>query len=167
MIAKKQTAKIKIQQMQFEDLLRVFAIGEKVFTAEKWSNLYRTWDEYALLEKFNSDTEFCLTAKINDRIIGFAVGSIIEKKRSAWSYGYLEWIAIAPNHSQKGVGRKLLNKMTRLFIQHGARMMLVDTEIDNDPAINFFEKNGFRKEDKQLYLSKNLTEHPLYKRSKD
>lgn len=157
---------VKIQQMQFEDLLKVFAIGEKVFTAEKWSNLYRTWDEYELIERFNSDSEFCLVAKVQDQIIGFTIGSIIEKKRSAWSYGYLQWIAIEPKHAQLGVGRKLLNRMTRLFIKHGARMLIVDTEIDNNPAINFFEKNGFKKESEQIYLSKNLTEHPLYKKQK-
>ncbi len=155
---------ITIREMEFEDLVKVFQLGENLFTAEKWLNLYRTWDEYELLERFLSDEEFCLIAENNNRIIGFAVGSLIWKRKSSWTYGYLNWLGVRRRYQRFGVASRLLNKLTKLFIENGARMMLVDTELKNNQAIAFFEKNGFANEVKHVYFSKNLTEDPSYKR---
>ena len=41
-----------VREMELEDLPKVFALGERLFTAEKWPNLYRTWDEYEVIELF-------------------------------------------------------------------------------------------------------------------
>ena len=46
----------------------------------------------------------------------------------------------------------------------GARMMIVDTDAENDVAISFFRRHDFRNEDRHVYLSKNLTSHPDYQR---
>jgi ribosomal protein S18 acetylase RimI-like enzyme len=158
--------KIKISQMQLEDIPKVFQLGEKLFTAEKWSNLYRTWDEYELLERYIGDHEFCIVAKIDNKLAGFAIGAIIEKRKSSWTYGYLIWIGVNPRIKIAGIGKKLMDKMTALFIKAGARIMMVDTEIENTRAKVFFEKNGFKEENEQIYFSKNLSSHPIYKKQK-
>jgi ribosomal protein S18 acetylase RimI-like enzyme len=43
-------------------------------------------------------------------------------------------------------------------------MMIVDTDAENDTAISFFRRHDFRNEDRHVYLSKNLTSHPDYRR---
>ncbi len=148
--------------MELEDLSVVFALGERLFTAEKWPNLYRTWDEYELVDFFLSDGEFCLVAEVHDTIVGFSLGTLLEKRRSAWAYGYLVWIGVSPDVKRAGVGTRLLNRMTELFIEAGARMMLVDTEVENRGAIGFVKKQGFGHEIAHLYLSRNLSTHPEY-----
>jgi ribosomal protein S18 acetylase RimI-like enzyme len=155
---------IKIDAMEFEDLLPIFKLGEKLFTAEKWPNLYRTWDEYELLERFMTDHEFCLTAKYKKQIVGFAIGTIIEKRRSSWTYGYLIWIGVDPKFLAQGIGKKLLRKMTKIFIKHGARILIADTDSENSNAIKFLQKNGFKPENDQIYFAKNLSKHPTYLR---
>lgn len=99
-----------------DGLPKVFAIGEKLFTAEKWPNLYRTWDEYDLVESLASDGEHCLVAEQNGKIIGFIMGRLIEKRRSAWSYGYLEWIALEMKYKRSGIGSLLIDRLTDLLL---------------------------------------------------
>lgn len=156
---------VVVREMELEDLPAVYALGEAVFTADKWPSLYRTWDEYEPVGLFNSDGEFCfVAAAANDRVVGFALGSLIDKRKSAWSYGYLTWLAVDPDMKRSGIATQLMDEITAAFIRAGARMMIVDTDADNDTAISFFRRHEFRNEDRHVYLSKNLTSHPDYRR---
>ena len=155
---------VVIREMEVEDLSEVFALGEEYFTAEDWPSLYRTWDEYELVTMFASDGETCLVAEDDDEIVGFALGTMIEKRRSAWSYGYLVWLCVASEHRREGLAKRLVDRITEIFIREGARMMIVDTDAENEAAIGFFRKQGFGGETEHLYFSKNLTAHPKYRR---
>ena len=155
---------LQIREMEIEDLSAVYALGESVFTADKWPSLYRTWDEYEPVSLFTTDGEFCFVADYQDRLVGFTLGSLIDKRNSAWSYGYLTWLAVDPKVKRMGVATRLVEATTEAYIKAGARMMIVDTDAENTPAINFFHGQGFLNEDRHVYLSKNLTNHPEYRR---
>ncbi len=157
---------INIREMELEDLSPVFALGERLFTAEKWPNLYRTWDEYELLNLFVTDGDYCLVAELDGKLMGFVLGTVIQKRRNAWRYGYLIWIGVSPDVKQKGIGTRLLNRLTDLFIEKGVRMMMVDTEVNNQAAIKFFRREGFGQEVQHIYLTRNLSSHPDYVRKK-
>jgi len=85
---------ILIRTMRLQDLAKVFDLGEELFTAEKWPALYRTWDEFAPVEFFASDGEFCLVAILDneeqvadeaeedDHVVGFCLGTLLEKRHS-------------------------------------------------------------------------------------
>jgi len=148
---------VAVREMELEDLHRVYALGEKVFTADRWPNLYRTWDEYEIVDRFAADGETCLVAELDGEVVGFALGTVIEKRHSAWDYGYLLWLGVDPDVGPLGVGSKLFSRMQELFIEGGARMMLVDTATENERALQFFRKQGFGNETGHVYLSKNLT----------
>jgi ribosomal protein S18 acetylase RimI-like enzyme len=109
-----------------------------------------------------SDGEFCLVAKTERHIVGFALGTLMEKYGSAWRYGWLLWLGISQRYRGRGIAARLLNRLADLFIQHGARIMLVDTDAANDGAIKFFRKQGFGNDLMHVYLSKNFGEHPSY-----
>lgn len=158
---------LTIREMELEDLPPVFALGERLFTAEKWPNLYRTWDEYELVDMFSADGDYCLVAELQDRIVGFGLGTLIEKRRSAWAYGYVVWLGVSPDMKRSGVGTRILNRLTELFIEDGARMMLVDTAMENRGAIDFFRRQGFGHELEHLYLTRNLSTHPDYVRKRN
>jgi ribosomal protein S18 acetylase RimI-like enzyme len=157
-------SEIEIREMVLEDLPLVYALGEKVFTADRWPSLYRTWDEYEPVTLFTSDGDFCFVAELDGELAGFALGSLIDKRKSAWSYGYLTWLAVEPDLARSGVASKLLDAITEAFILAGARMMIVDTDAENEGAIRFFRRHDFGNDDRHVYLSKNLTSHPDYQR---
>jgi ribosomal protein S18 acetylase RimI-like enzyme len=146
--------------MQLKDLPTVFALGQRLFTAEKLPTLYRSWDEDEVVQLFGSDEDTCLVAEAGDRIVGFALGRVMEKPRSAWRYGWLEWLGIDPEFKRYGIATRLLNQLTSRFIARDARMMLVDTDEDNADALAFFREFGFGHELRHVYLSWNLDDHP-------
>jgi ribosomal protein S18 acetylase RimI-like enzyme len=86
----------------------------------------------------------------------------MEKYGSPWRYGWLLWLGIGRRHRGRGIAARLLNRLAELFIEHGARIMLVDTDAGNEQALAFFRKQGFANDLMHVYLSKNFEEHPSY-----
>ena len=153
----KKRPKITIREMDLDDLAPVYHLGEKLFTANEVPNLYRTWDEYELVQLFNSDSELCLVAESQQKLLGFALGTTIEKERSAWKYGHLLWLGVLPEYQRSGVAARLFIHIKELMIKQGVRIIIVDTEADNLPALHFFRRMGFGKPEEHIYLSLNLS----------
>jgi ribosomal protein S18 acetylase RimI-like enzyme len=160
--AKSAASGVEVREMQLKDIPAVFELGQKLFTAEELPTLYRCWDERDLVALFHTAGETCLVAECDGRIVGFALGEIMEKPRSAWRYGWLEWLGVEPEYRRRRVARRLLNQLTRLFIEREARIMLVDTDEANHAALAFFRRSGFGREHRHVYLSQNLETHPKY-----
>lgn len=100
---------IEIRTATIDDLAAIFHLGEKVFTSQEYSNLYRTWDEYEVTHWFNSETRYVLVAESNGLVVGFAMGTIIEKARSAWNYGHLLWLGVDPEFARMKIGSLLFD----------------------------------------------------------
>jgi len=148
---------VRIREMSIDDFPEVFHIGEEVFTADYSQSLYRTWDEYEITTLFNSDGELCLVAEAGERILGFALGTTVEKHNSPWKYGYLVWLGVRTGIQQGGVGSGLFKEIKRRMKEQGVRMIIIDTSADNEPAIRFFRKQGFGDTQQHVYMSLNLT----------
>jgi len=148
---------VRIREMSIDDFPEVFHIGEEVFTADYSQSLYRTWDEYEITTLFNSDNELCLVAEAGERILGFALGTTVEKHNSPWKYGYLVWLGVRTGIQQGGVGSGLFKEIKRRMKEQGVRMIIIDTSADNQPAIRFFRKQGFADTQQHVYMSLNLT----------
>jgi len=111
---------------------------------------------------FASDRETCLVAESDNTVIGFALGTLLEKRGSAWNYGYLLWLGVDNTIARKGVATRLFDRITDIFIRLGARMIMVDTDADNEIALSFFRSQGFGHESPHLFLSRNLSHDPDY-----
>lgn len=147
---------IKIRPMEIDDLPVVFHMGETLFEADKFPNLYRTWDQFELIDIFNSDPEYCLVAELNKEIAGFALGTTITKNRSAWKYGWLIWLGVQPEYHRMGIAEKLFARFRTLMLNDGVRMLMVDSQAENIPALKFFRKMGFGSPRQHIYLSMNI-----------
>lgn len=153
-------APINIRDLALDDIPAVFELGHQLFTPEKLPTLYRAWDEDELLQLYTADRDTCLVAEMADKIVGFALGRIMEKPRSAWKYGWLLWLGVEGTLKRRGIATRLLRQLTRRFIEREARIMLVDTDEHNRQALAFFRKHGFGQEVRHVYLSQNLDSHP-------
>ena len=147
---------LTIREMTIDDFAEVFHLGEQLFTSDYSPSMYRTWDEYEITTLFNSDSELCLVAEHDESIVGFALGTTVEKNNSAWKYGYLVWIGVRPGIQKKGVGDALFNEIRKRMIEQGVRMIIIDTDADNEAGIRFFEKHGFDNVQKHVYMTLNL-----------
>ncbi len=147
----------RIRKMTIDDFPEVFHIGEEVFTADYSQSLYRTWDEFEITTLFNSDNELCLVAEAGEEILGFALGTTVNKHNSPWKYGYLVWLGVHSGIQQGGVGSGLFKEIKRRMKEQGVRIIMIDTSADNQPAIRFFQKQGFDDIQEHVYMSLNLT----------
>ena len=148
---------IKIRAATIDDLPAIFHLGEKVFTPKDVSNLYRTWDEYEVTSLFNTEPEYMLVATVGKKkLAGFALGSVIEKNRSAWSYGHLLWLGVDTAYKRIGVASMLFDRFRYLMEKAEVRMLMVDTQADNDAAIRFFRSKGFVNPIDHIYMTLNL-----------
>lgn len=149
---------IEIREAGIDDLAAIFHLGEKVFTSQEFSNLYRTWDEYEVTTLFNQDSELVIVAidEETEQLAGFAMGTTIDKARSAWSYGHLVWLGVEPSYARNGVGSLLFSRFKRIMKQRGVRMLMVDTQADNEAAVRFFTRKGFENPVDHLYMTMQL-----------
>ncbi len=148
---------VKISTMRIEHMGPVFQLGERLFTLTESPSLYRTWDEYEVIDLYRNDPGSCLVAELNGRVVGFVLASIIDKRNSPRRYGYLAWFGVSENLRGKGIGRRLFSKFREIMEKEGVRMLLVDTEARNKDALRFFEKCGFSSPQDHVYLSLDLT----------
>jgi len=156
--------KLRIRELMIDDFPEVFHIGEEIFTAEYSQSLYRTWDEYEITTLFNSDNELCLVAEAGGKILGFALGTTVEKHNSPWKYGYLVWLGVRKDTQKEQAGNRLFNEIKRRMKEQGARMIFIDTSADNHAAISFFEKMGFNDTREHVFMSLNLSRKTKRKR---
>jgi ribosomal protein S18 acetylase RimI-like enzyme len=150
--------RIQIRDMEIDDLAGVFHLGERLFTASDVPVLYRTWDELEVTSIYQNDSEVGLVANRgpDGELIGFALGTTITKRGSAWKYGHLIWLGVRPDQQRHRVGERLLEAFIERMLEMGVRLLLVDTEADNQPALDFFAKHGFGRPQNHVYLSLNL-----------
>ena len=147
---------IEIREMTIDDLALVFHLGEKLFTSETHSNLYRTWDEFEVTAFYQSTPEYCLVADDNGKLAGFLLGTTIEKPGTAWNYGHIVWLGISSKYQRHGIGNSLFKAYKQLMIAEGIRIIFVDTQADNEAAVKFFEDLGFTMGAEHVYMSLNL-----------
>jgi ribosomal protein S18 acetylase RimI-like enzyme len=107
---------------------------------------------------FQSDSEFCLVAEFEEEIVGFILGSTIEKTHSAWKYGHLIWLGTEPEFQRQGIAVKLFRDFQDLMLESGVRMLLTDTEAENLPALHFLRKLGFGHPQQHIYMTLNLSD---------
>ncbi len=150
-------SEVNIRQMEIDDIGSVYHLGEKLFTSEEFPILYRTWDAYEVTDHFTSDPDFCLVAETQGRVVGFKQATTIEKEGSAWrKYGYLSWIGVDDTYQRTNLGLRLYRRLEERFKEDGVRMVIVDTEANNEGAIAFFKAIGFSPSRQHLWLTKTL-----------
>lgn len=150
------TENVIVKNLSIDDLADVFHLGERIFTLKKVPNLYRIWDEYEVIDFFQSDPDCCFVAKYDGELAGFILATIIDKRKSINKYGYLVWLGVSPDYARKGIGSILFEKFKIKMKEEKVRTLLVDTQADNESACNFFKKKGFSFPQDHIYFSLKL-----------
>ena len=159
--SKKKKARIEIRQMNLEDLSEVWHLGEKIFTPSYLPFTYRTWNVDELLSLYSGEPELCLVAEnmYSRKIVGFALGYILERPSSRWKYGYFNWVGVQKIRQKSGIGKRLYREMEKRFKQKGARIAIADVENNNLEATCFFKGQGFKEAQRYVWFSKNIEEN--------
>jgi len=154
----KMKAKAVIRQMEIDDVSAVYRLGERLFSSEEFPILYRTWDPYEVTEYFSSEPDYCLVAETEKgKIVGFILATTVEKEGTAWKkYGYLSWIGVDEAFQGTKLGLRLYRELEKRLLEDGVRMVIADTEAENEEAIAFFKRTGFSNSGQHVWLAKTL-----------
>ena len=148
---------VTVREMTIDDIYQVYLMGERVFGSQSSPNMFRFWESSEILDLFETDSEFCLVAEVDDELVGFCLGTTIKKKRSAWKYGYLIWLGVSPDCQGKGIGATLAREFQDRAVEDGASMIFIDTQADSD-AVKFWKRMGFGHAQDHVFLSKTVTD---------
>jgi ribosomal protein S18 acetylase RimI-like enzyme len=154
---KRRKVETEIRQMEIDDVSAVFHLGEELFTSEDFPILYRTWDAYEVTDYFTSDPDYCLVAETSGKIVGFILANTIEKEGTAWKkYGYVSWIGVDHEYQRGNLGQRLYRRLEDRLEEDGVRMVIADTDADNEKAIYFFKALGFSIRADHVWMAKTL-----------
>jgi ribosomal protein S18 acetylase RimI-like enzyme len=155
----KKRPEVTIRQMEIDDISPIYHLGEELFTSDKYTILYRTWDPYEVTDAFTSDPGYCFVAEAEEdnRIVGFILATTIEKEGTAWKkYGYVSWIGVAPDFKRHNLGHRLYRKLEERLRKEGVRMVIADTDAENESAVEFFKAMDFNESSDHIWLAKTL-----------
>lgn len=68
------------------------------------------------------------------------------------SSGFIQRLAVAPDHQRQGMGAALLQDGLKWLGRHRVRDILVNTHLDNDQALNLYSKWGFHRLEEELQV---------------
>jgi ribosomal-protein-alanine N-acetyltransferase len=92
----------------------------------------------------------CLLALEGKRIVGF----ILSEQNPPLAH--VITLDVATPHRRQGIGSALYTESERILALHGVRHVLLETAIDNEPAVAFWQRHGYRIEAvlKRYYLGR-------------
>lgn len=95
----------------------------------------------------NSEKGFFLSAVDNKKIIGYALFVVGEPNTKVegikvGDYSYIDWIAVNPEFRNRKIGSKLLEEAMKYSKKYKRKGLSLTCR---DSALEFYEKNGFKK----------------------
>lgn len=97
------------------------------------------FDEHALAEAMTSTprTVLQVVRAADGGIAGFAVTGV------GSTLAYLQRVAVDPRFQGSGIGRSLVRASARWATKAGAATIMLNTQVENTPAIRLYESEGF------------------------
>lgn len=123
---------ITIKRMQKSDVDNVIAIEEKAYGEHHWS-------KESFLNELSNDLARYNCAFDNDgNLLGYSgCWQILEEV-------HITNIAVAPEFRRQKVGEKLLKRIIDDCYENKAKYITLEVRVSNTPAINLYEKFGFK-----------------------
>jgi [ribosomal protein S18]-alanine N-acetyltransferase len=109
-----------------------------------------SYSKWSLQYFLNLATADCLLAEEEKKIVGFVLA-----ERNP-PLAHIITLDVAETHRRKGVGSALLQEMDGHFAFHGIHSVLLETAVDNESGIAFWQHHGYRSEAvvKRYYLGR-------------
>lgn len=129
---------------------RLFARGEPVLgearprdstalAALHAASFHRGWSEGEFEQLLCDRNVVAHRAVFGDKLAGFILSRLVAGEAEILS------VAVAASHRGKGWGRQLLDLHLRRLAGFGTRMVFLEVDANNAPALRLYERAGFRR----------------------
>lgn len=126
--------------------------------SKRWWGIKRRSQLKALKDKNN----IMLVAEENKKIIGYVWGYV--EKLGRFKIAKVQEVVVTSKHTGKGIGTALLKQAIIFFKRKGCIIAETYVNVQNDAALKFYEKEGFKKGEYRLRLKidKNRKFNPFF-----
>lgn len=121
---------ITIRPMQAKDCKEVSELEKEVFS--------QPWSEQGFLDAIEAGENIFLVAEEDLQIAGY-LGMY-----TALDEGEITNVAVSPMKRKHGIGDKLIKELILQAKEKGISQVVLEVRVSNIPAINLYEKNGFK-----------------------
>ncbi len=137
-------AGLAIRQYETRDFAAMYKLDQTCFPP---GIAYSKWSLQYFLSLPAAD---CLVAEDGKQIVGF----ILAEKNPPLAH--IITLDVAPGKRRSGLGTMLLEEIEKHFRYHEVRSVLLETAVDNESGIAFWEHHGYRTEAvlKRYYLGR-------------
>lgn len=149
----------KAERKDFDSILKLqleLEDTECKFDSNLIERCYNTKDgRKKLKRRIKNKKQVFLVAEINDDIVGFIDGRIMDE--AIWykeKVGILEHICVKQENRMNNVASNLLKEFESRIKNKGAKFIQILAFLENKPALNFYNKHGYK--EYSIYLSKQL-----------
>jgi len=126
----------------FHGMLDVFA---EAFQDEDSYSSNRPMPDY-ISSLLNSDSFVGIVAVLDDHVIGGLAAYELRKFEQARSEFYIYDLAVLENHRRAGVATRMIEALKPIAASRKARIIFVQADYGDDPAIALYTKLGLREE---------------------
>jgi ribosomal-protein-alanine N-acetyltransferase len=127
---------VTVEDATIRHLDRLYEIETQCFEKEAFTKKQIT----QLLTEYNA---ISLIAKVDSEIAGFVIGRA-SVDRNALN-GHILTLDVSPRHRRKGVGKKLLEEIERIFKEKGAEACYLEVREGNAAALSLYLKFEYKK----------------------
>jgi ribosomal protein S18 acetylase RimI-like enzyme len=106
-----------------------------------------------VIKELGTPMALFLVAESEGRLIGSLLGTTDGRK------GWINRLAVHPEHQRKGVAMALLKEMERRFDEHGILVLCALIQGDNASSLTFFAKAGYVEDSSVVYYTKRKGRH--------
>lgn len=125
--------------------VREFSEGDRVAVIGLWSGcgLIRAWNDPNLDidRKLAVDDAMFFVAALGSDVVGSVMAGYDGHR------GWINYLAVDPQHQGGGVGRLLMNRAEQHLDQVGCPKINLQIRVGNSTAIEFYERLGFTVDD--------------------
>ena len=153
---------ITIRELKKEDLPHVKVIfHEFVRYHEQWDAIFQkveaaegAWGDYILESHTQIEDSRVLVAELDDKIVGYCVGHVVEKPPiyAERLIGEVGNIAVKEEYKRRGIGERLFRAMKDWLIERGVCHVELEAATANPQSVGFWGKMGGREFIKRMVI---------------
>jgi N6-L-threonylcarbamoyladenine synthase len=122
-----------IREANGGDLDAIMAIENECFATDAWS-------QEVMLSELEAPHTYYLVAEVEDKVVGYAGLSQLVGATQA----DIQTIAVRPNQRDSGLGRALMQELTKEATRRGAKEVFLEVRADNTIAQKLYKMFGFK-----------------------
>jgi aminoglycoside 3-N-acetyltransferase I len=142
------TNRTRIHRLQRDDLALMSGLltmfGEAFDDAASYDSRRPSPDYLRTL--LGRDTFIALAAVDGGKVVGGLAAYVLPKFEQERSEIYIYDLAVAETHRRRGIATALIDALRPIARTHGAWVIFVQADRDDDPAIALYDKLGTREE---------------------